>query len=165
MIQRAIELSRAALIMIALVGWAATWGIVGVAYAQGSTFPLYISPEFEPLKVELLPPPPEQVDAALTESPPLQAIPDPLNEGSETNLFSEAADLISKPLLVFQGITGASPPDTVLDVGRNHIVQMVNRTQFQIWDKQGNALAPCPGYRRPLPPFRRLPPETNVTTY
>ena len=43
----------------------------------------------------------------------------------------------------FEGIgnTGATPPDTVGDVGSNHYIQMVNASQFQIWDKSGNTLA------------------------
>lgn len=43
----------------------------------------------------------------------------------------------------FAGIayTGVRPPDTVGDVGPNHYVQMVNATQLQIWDKNGNTLA------------------------
>jgi len=37
-------------------------------------------------------------------------------------------------------ITAANPPDTVGDVGLHHFVQMVNATQFRIWNKQGKAL-------------------------
>lgn len=37
-------------------------------------------------------------------------------------------------------VTGAVPPDTVADVGPNHIVQMVN-SALAIWDKEGNQLA------------------------
>ncbi|AUD79202.1 PKD domain-containing protein [Kangiella profundi] len=37
-------------------------------------------------------------------------------------------------------VTGAVPPDTVADVGPNHVVQMVN-TALAIWDKEGNQLA------------------------
>jgi len=36
-------------------------------------------------------------------------------------------------------VTGAVPPDTVADVGPNHVVQMVN-TALAIWDKDGNQL-------------------------
>lgn len=53
----------------------------------------------------------------------------------------DAIGLISAPIVNVAGITSNSnPPDTVGDVGRNHFVQMVNATQFQIFDKQGNAL-------------------------
>lgn len=41
------------------------------------------------------------------------------------------------------GFTGVNPPDPVMDVGPNHIIQMVNAAsgaQFQIWDKMGNSL-------------------------
>src|SRR5262245_18894858 len=98
---------------------------------------LYVSPEFEPIKAELLPAGTDHDDALLTELPQLQTITDSLNERGETNLFSEGVDLISKPF-VFQGITCNTPPDPVLDAGRDHIVQMVNDTRFQIWDKHGN---------------------------
>ena len=41
----------------------------------------------------------------------------------------------------FPGITAAAnPPDTVGDVGPKHYVQMVNATQYQVWDKSGNPL-------------------------
>jgi hypothetical protein len=136
-----------ALIVLALLGGVATWGF-GVAYAQGPTFPLYISPEFEPLEVEVLPLPPDQDDAALTESPPLQAIPDPRIQTGELNVFNETIGLISEPLVNMNGLTAAGDAvDPVLDVGRNHIVQMVNLgagTVFQIWNKDGTALRPCP---------------------
>ena len=50
-------------------------------------------------------------------------------------------ELITNPDENFPGITSfANPPDTVMDVGPNHIVQMVNVTQFQVWDKNGNPL-------------------------
>ncbi|MEO8498375.1 MAG: hypothetical protein ABI614_25210, partial [Planctomycetota bacterium] len=49
---------------------------------------------------------------------------------------------ISDPLNNFPGINaGFTPPDTVMDVGPNHIIQMTNSTPFQIWDKPGNSLA------------------------
>ncbi|MCA9830893.1 MAG: hypothetical protein R3B97_07150 [Dehalococcoidia bacterium] len=41
----------------------------------------------------------------------------------------------------FAGITSlAYPPDTVGDVGTNHYIQMVNATEYQIWDKAGTSL-------------------------
>jgi len=45
------------------------------------------------------------------------------------------------PVLTFEGIAlnGFRPPDTNVDVGPNHIIEMVN-VQFQIFDKTGNAL-------------------------
>lgn len=47
-------------------------------------------------------------------------------------------DAPSDPVLSFPGLrSNANPPDTVMDVGRDHIVQMVNVTFFQVWDKEG----------------------------
>ena len=44
------------------------------------------------------------------------------------------------------GITSNSgPPDTVGDVGRNHFIQMVNATQFRIFNKDGSAPAGAAG--------------------
>jgi hypothetical protein len=40
------------------------------------------------------------------------------------------------------GFTGVNPPDPVMDVGPNHVIQMVNGNsgaQFQIWNKAGNS--------------------------
>lgn len=49
---------------------------------------------------------------------------------------------LAEPLGVIAGINGGGgPPDTVMDVGPNHVIQMVNSTQFQIWDKHGNSLS------------------------
>jgi hypothetical protein len=46
--------------------------------------------------------------------------------------------LLSSPVINVAGITAnANPPDTVGDVGPNHYVQMVNATQFQIFNKSG----------------------------
>ena len=42
-----------------------------------------------------------------------------------------------------QGFTGASPPDTVGDVGPNHYVQAVNASRIAVYDKTGTML---PGY-------------------
>ena len=53
----------------------------------------------------------------------------------------EAIGLISDPIVNVAGLTSAAdPPDTVGDIGRDHFVQMVNVTFFQIFDKHGNAL-------------------------
>jgi hypothetical protein len=54
-------------------------------------------------------------------------------------------DLLGTPLLNFAGMSsGAQPPDTVIDVGPRHIVEMVNATTFQVWDKDGNDLSGGP---------------------
>ncbi|MEN0006934.1 MAG: hypothetical protein AAF798_22470, partial [Bacteroidota bacterium] len=41
------------------------------------------------------------------------------------------------------GFSNVNPPDPVMDVGPNHIIQMINGlsgAQFQVWDKAGNSL-------------------------
>ena len=41
------------------------------------------------------------------------------------------------------GFSGVNPPDPVVDVGPNHVIQMINGTSgalFQIWDKSGTSL-------------------------
>jgi hypothetical protein len=68
---------------------------------------------------------------------------DQLNDGPEP--FSFTQELITDPGLNFAGITsGSNPPDTVGDVGFNHYIQMVNATQYQIFDKNGNDLSGGP---------------------
>jgi hypothetical protein len=48
------------------------------------------------------------------------------------------AELLLNPMINVAGIrANANPPDTVGDVGPNHYVQMVNVTQFQIFNKNG----------------------------
>ena len=42
-----------------------------------------------------------------------------------------------------QGFSGVNPPDPTLDVGPNHVVQMINDSDgatIQIWDKMGNVI-------------------------
>jgi len=74
---------------------------------------------------------------------PSKPILDPviqLKEGYGT----EVTEGLSDPEVNIPGITSAAnPPDTVGDVGRDHFVQMVNVTQFRVWDKKGNALTPA----------------------
>jgi hypothetical protein len=54
----------------------------------------------------------------------------------------ESRRLLAATILNFPGLSSSSsPPDTVGDVGPRHYVQMVNATQYQIWDKAGNSLA------------------------
>ena len=53
---------------------------------------------------------------------------------------------IGAPKVNVAGITSNSgPPDTVGDVGRNHYIQMVNATQFRIFNKDGTAPAGAAG--------------------
>ena len=95
---------------------------------QGFQTPMVTVPEGEPLPE--VPPSPSK------------PIPDPVIQLKE-GYAAEATEGLSQPDVNIPGITSAAnPPDTVGDVGRNHFVQMVNATQFQIWDKQGNALTP-----------------------
>lgn len=152
---------QAALMMIALLGCVTTWGITvfGIAYAQVPVSPPYISPLVEPLQVKLPPPPPAPAHLAplgpivtVPEGEPLPTEPPPPREPiTDLVIQSEAPEvpepaieaigLISDPIVNVAGLTSAvNPPDTVGDVGRDHFVQMVNATQFQIWDKQGNEL-------------------------
>ena len=92
-----------------------------------------VVPEGEPLPTE----------------PPIRKKPDydPSTQLSPSSSLANALDLtsginlISAPLRNFAGInTLAEPPDPVGDVGPHHYVQMVNSTQFQVWDKQGSSL-------------------------
>jgi uncharacterized repeat protein (TIGR01451 family) len=54
---------------------------------------------------------------------------------------TDALGALSAPLINFGGLTsGSQPPDPTGDVGPNHFVQMVNATQFRVWDKAGNPL-------------------------
>lgn len=54
----------------------------------------------------------------------------------------EKRNLLAATIENFSGMSSASnPPDTVGDVGPKHYVQMVNSTQYQIWDKTGTSLA------------------------
>jgi hypothetical protein len=76
--------------------------------------------------------------------PPRNPIPDPVIQSEAPGVSEEAIEaigLISEPIVNVPGLTSAAnPPDTVGDIGRDHFVQMVNATFFQIFDKQGNAL-------------------------
>ena len=65
------------------------------------------------------------------------------NQGKRDARMADAPgiDNLSDPLVNIGGLgSGSNPPDTVGDVGRNHYVQMVNATTFQVWDRQGNSL-------------------------
>ncbi len=62
------------------------------------------------------------------------------NMGFET-LENRMVLTLGDPLGVIDGINGGSnPPDTVMDVGPNHVIQMVNATSYQVFDKHGNSL-------------------------
>ncbi|MFQ5739957.1 MAG: hypothetical protein ACE5JX_13190 [Acidobacteriota bacterium] len=52
---------------------------------------------------------------------------------------------LSTPAVNVAGMTSfAFPPDTIGDVGRNHYIQMINVTDFQVFDKNGNDLSGGP---------------------
>jgi hypothetical protein len=54
-----------------------------------------------------------------------------------------AGQTLSNPVVNIPGLAVAvNPPDPVGDVGRNHFVQMVNVTFYQIWNKHGDVLTP-----------------------
>ena len=77
-------------------------------------------------------------------APAVAAFPDPLLASSA---FPEpAARGFDLPILNFdaQGFTGVNPPDTNLDVGPNHVIQVVNSnsgTSVLVMDKNGVPLA------------------------
>ena len=91
--------------------------------------------------------PPEGVIPSAEEFlPPSKVpIPDPtvqLKERGALRGEAGAIGLLSDPDQNFAGINpGFVPPDTVHDVGPNHIVQMTNGTFWQVWDKEGNDLS------------------------
>jgi len=124
----------------------------------------YISPPVQPRAVTVTPPPPGKGLAApdartstvtvpegepgpTQKPPPRRRTSDPVIQTGKPNVSrdysSEAIGLISDPIVNVGGLTAAfmaGPPDTVGAVGRDHFVQMVNATRFQIWDKAGNEL-------------------------
>ena len=115
-------------------------------------------PEGEPLPAG--PPPPRApisdpviqltVEGALQDTPPnVEGVG--LTSGSDVHMVylpilmqqqgrEPEIGMISDPVVSVPGIATFIPPDTVGDVGTNHYVQMVNATQFRIWDKSGNPL-------------------------
>lgn len=84
---------------------------------------------------------PEGLDDGGAPSDPSTAQPIQVQNGSGLRATPAQSDTgLDAPFVQFAGLTGATPPDTVGDVGPNHYVQMVN-VSFQIWDKAGNSLA------------------------
>lgn len=63
-----------------------------------------------------------------------------LQKSQQLDKFSPLLPSIGTGFDGMGNVTGAVPPDTVADVGPNHVVQMVN-TALAIWDKEGNQLA------------------------
>ena len=143
--------SALAVPMVAATVWlcAAVLGLAGpnAALAQGA---VTVEPPVAPLAVTVptspqpAPPPvivPEGEPLPVALPPVPVPIPDPVAQVSEP-LTHEAIGLISSPIVNFAGLSsGSQPPDVTGAVGRNHFVEMLNATQFQVWDKQGNSLA------------------------
>ena len=143
-------LLRLLLILAAL--WSLLWP--SASYAQPASAPV-ISAPVTPLRVivdreSLLPdifqgpmitvPEGEPIPRILPA--PSQPMPDSVIQ-LEEGYSGKGTEGLSQPNVNVSGLTSASnPPDTVGDVGRNHFVQMVNATQFQIWDKDGRTLTP-----------------------
>ena len=133
------------------------WLIVDATstYGQQAVAPV-ISAPVTPLPVtiepkSLLPQGPPSPMVTVPEGEPLPGVPpspskpilDPVTQLKE-GYGAEVTEGLSDPEVNIPGITSAAnPPDTVGDVGRDHFVQMVNLTQFRVWDKKGNALTPA----------------------
>jgi hypothetical protein len=70
---------------------------------------------------------------------------DNVGDGALQEVFGPLGPLaIPSPIVSFDGISnacGCSPPDPDVDVGPNHVVEMVN-LHFQIFNKTGTALTP-----------------------
>ena len=80
----------------------------------------------------------------LPSQPPVRSAPviDGITQTGVGPLLDVAPpDALSAPDVNNPGVTAnANPPDTVFDVGRNHIVQMTNNTGYIVFDKQGNPI-------------------------
>ena len=157
--QRLIQqlLPRAVIVVVPLA-LAAPWGFAALANAQTQTGSQYVNPPVQPRAVTVVSPPPDsglavpdarspmvtvqEGEPLPTQAPPQRRpIPDPVIQTDKSEESSEAIGLISDPIVNIGGLTSAAnPPDTVGAVGPAHFVQMVNATQFQIWDKAGNPL-------------------------
>jgi hypothetical protein len=88
----------------------------------------------------------KEVPEAESEPPIVGGIPEPIFDPVvELTRANDLLGALSDPILNFAGLrTGSQPPDTVMDVGPNHVVQMVNATFFQVWDKGGVDLSGGP---------------------
>jgi hypothetical protein len=118
--------------------------------------PVFVSPPVAPRSVTV---PPERLQPArelgppvtVPEGEPLPQVPPPARapvvdptiqrqttaQARPEATARESSELFATPEINVAGITAnANPPDTVGDVGPNHYVQMVNATQFGIYDKK-----------------------------
>lgn len=150
--------TRLTTIVAAFVLWPMVQGIVGavVAHAQEAGSAPFVSPPVTPLWVTVDPkwleaasaPPmvtvPEGEPLPTGPPPARQPVPDPvIQSGGERweRVAPQVTESLSNLIVNIPGLTAnANPPDTVGDVGKNHFVQMVNATRFQIWDKTGTPL-------------------------
>lgn len=134
--------------------WAMTLGLAGPSglQAQGGVSEPYVSPPFEPIiiEVDLRTLPRETSGGPSVTVPeggaPRRGGPVPAKTAGFDPVIQAATPLggqaLSPPIVNVAGMnSSASPPDTVGDVGPNHYIQMVNATQFQIFDKNGNDLS------------------------
>ncbi len=74
---------------------------------------------------------------------PSQGLPDPLIDRHLARAPGRAPTITVDVNIDGQGFTGATPPDTVGDVGPDHYVQAVNASRIAVYDKTGTML---PGY-------------------
>ena len=79
-----------------------------------------------------------------TNQPPSEGLPDPLLDRQLARDPGRAPAITVGVNVDGQGFTGASPPDTVADVGPNHFVQAVNASRIGVYDKTGALLAGYP---------------------
>jgi uncharacterized repeat protein (TIGR01451 family) len=98
-----------------------------------------------PLVRPLLPAYPEGGPEPTGPIPEPTPVEDPVIQGGggAATLLGEIAapDALSAPLVNVPGVNAnANPPDTILDVGPNHVVQMTNNTGYIVYDKQGNPI-------------------------
>ena len=74
---------------------------------------------------------------------PGEGLPDPLLDRQLTRQPGRAPTITVDVNIDGQGFTGATPPDTVGDVGPDHYVQAVNASRIAVYDKTGAML---PGF-------------------
>lgn len=144
------------LVLIGILMVASTWAFADDTTDGGPTIRgPYVSEPVEPRESgpvtelpTIVPGGPIRVipEGGVDESRPISPAPpsglgDSVLQDEDSEDSGEAALSLVGPLLVKSGMTSfAAPPDTVGAVGKNHFIQMVNATTFQIFDKQGNAL-------------------------
>jgi ELWxxDGT repeat protein len=129
--------------------------LMGPAFGQQTQGPVIVGAPVTPVKVTIKPGAQTSAPAAaaveVPEGEPLpapvprqhQPVADPvfqapLRKASPKGTSPGATESVSAPIVNVAGMTSASnPPDTTGDVGPNHFIQMVNATNFQIFNKAG----------------------------